>query len=188
MNTRRALLLGHFSTVGDIACLDFISGCLREKGIPFDTCAFMDEVRKNLASCLSPQNLTPGKYSHLIFICGPCWPEMLAQQGINIAEFAHCSRIALNTTMILPVKDWNPFQHLLERDSDRHARPDLSFYTPMETVPVTGLCLISEQGEYGDRQRHRETSAAIHALLKKFGLGAYRFGHALAALAECDQC
>lgn len=165
----KALLLGHFSTVGDVACLDFVIDCLREQGMPFDSCAFQEPVRKKIPGCLAPGALKPGGYSHLIFICGPCWPELFTQNGINLRDFAHACRIAINTTMIEPTGQWNPFHHLLERDSERLSRPDLAFFTPSKPVPVVGLCLISEQLEYGNRQRHQETIAAMRELIERLG-------------------
>ncbi len=166
---RKALLLGHFSTVGDIGCLNYVIDCLRELGMAYDLCAFMKEVRNDIPGSLAPAELRPKSYTHLVFICGPCWPELFARNGIDLRKFSHCCRIGINTTMIEPVRSWNPFTPLLERDSDRQSRPDLCFFTPVETVPTVGLCLIGEQGEYGERQRHKETIEMIHAALTRLG-------------------
>jgi hypothetical protein len=95
----------------------------------------------------------PAAYAHLVFVCGP-----FRNIGPAITEFlerfAHCRRIGLDLSMIEPVEAWNPFDLLLERDSNRTARPDISFACGQPSVPVVGVCLVHRQKEYKARGQH----------------------------------
>ena len=67
--------------------------------------------------------------------------------------------------MLEPVADWNPFDVLLERDSDRARRPDLVFASEQAAVPVVGLLLVHAQPQYGARVAHAAARAAIDRLV-----------------------
>src|SRR5262249_15620796 len=82
-----------------------------------------------------------------------------------LGRFAGCYKVGLDLSMIRPVGEWNPFDVLLERDSDRAARPDLSFLCRRPRVPVVGVALVHPQREYGPRGRHAEADAALGRLL-----------------------
>ena len=152
----RALILGHFSTVGDIDSLAYVTGLLREEGVAFDVLPFIDKLSPHIEQAVRRDELNPSAYTHLVVVCGPFWPELLERREFPLERFAHCARIGVNLTMVEPTGDWNPFHLLIERDSDRTTRPDLSFLQESARVPVIGLCVIDGQREYGDRQRHAE--------------------------------
>jgi polysaccharide pyruvyl transferase WcaK-like protein len=68
--------------------------------------------------------------------------------------------------MLDSLTNWNPFERLWERDSDRVVRPDITYLTQdIRRVPVVGVVLIHPQEEYGRRDRHVEAHAAIQRLL-----------------------
>jgi hypothetical protein len=109
------------------------------------------------------QAVDPARYSHLVFVCGPCGNgEPLTT---FFARFAHCWKAGLDLSMLQPVGEWNPFDLLLERDSDRAARPDVSVVCRQDPVPVVGVCLVHPQREYGARGRHREVNDALRRLV-----------------------
>lgn len=168
----RALVLGHFSTVGDIECLEWVGEVLTAEAIPFDVAAFMDKIAKAVPGAMSAHEVDPARYTHLIVVCGPLWPGLLQRRGPDLRRFAHCTRIGLNLTMVEPLEAWNPFHLLLERDSDRSARPDLTFLRPTGRVPVVGVCTIARQKEYGADQRHGEALRLIGKLVKDRSLAA----------------
>lgn len=167
---QRALLLGHFSTVGDIQCLEFVKRCLANAGISYDIAAFGADVRGELKGSISPAMAEPRSYTHLVIVCGPCWLGLLQNHNFDIDQYAHCKRIGINLTMVEPLAKWNPFDVLLERDSDTATRPDLTFLVSTEKVPVLGRCLIKRQHEYGARQRHGKVIDSINDLIERRGL------------------
>jgi Polysaccharide pyruvyl transferase len=167
---RRALLLGHFSTVGDIQCLEFAKRVLDEQHCEYDIAAFSEKLRKAMPGALVPKAANPDAYSHLLVICGPCWPELFEKRKFDFERFSHCNCIGLNLTMVKPLSEWNPFDTLLERDSDAASRPDLAFLMDAKRVPVVGRCIIQSQGEYGERQRHEQALSAIDDLIARWKL------------------
>ena len=161
----RALILGHFSTVGDIESLEYVEHVLRAEGIEFDVLPYKPELASCIDGAIRLSTLEPAAYTHLIVVCGPIWPGLLERRGIELDQFAHCTRIGVNLTMVLPLTEWNPFHALIERDSDRCARPDLTFLQETTPVPVVGLCTIARQKEYGRKQRHSEAIALMRNIV-----------------------
>ena len=113
---------------------------------PMSAAPFQDSI--------SPDMAEPHSYTHLIVVCGPCWPGLLQNHNFDIDQYRHCKRIGINLTMVEPLSQWNPFDALIERDSDAAARPDLAFMVKTESIAVLGRCLIRNQEEYGIRQKH----------------------------------
>lgn len=168
----RALVIGHFSTVGDIESLQFVKDILNEERIACDIAPYNQKFVPFIDGSMRAASVNPVEYTHLIAVCGPFWPDFLTRHGIDLDRFAHCTRIGVNLTMVLPVEQWNPFHVLIERDSSRTTRPDITFRRQTGRVPVVGLCTIARQREYGDRQRHREAEGLFHSLIKTRGLAA----------------
>jgi hypothetical protein len=164
---QRALLLGHFSTVGDIQCLELVGRCLANAGLGYDVAAFGADVRGALRDSISPDMAEPHSYTHLIVVCGPCWPRLLQKHNFDIDQYRHCKRIGINLTMVEPLSQWNPFDALIERDSDAAARPDLAFMVKTESIAVLGRCLIRTQEEYGIRQKHSKVVDSINDLIER---------------------
>lgn len=170
--TTRALLIGHFSTIGDIESLHHVEAMLEGEGIAHDVLPYNPKFVPALDRAIPRSELKPSRYTHLIAVCGPFWPELLERRGIALEDFAHCTRIGVNLTMVRPVEEWNPFHLLLERDSSRTTRPDISFLQATGRVPVAGLCTIGRQREYGRRQRHGQAVALLRQLVERRELAA----------------
>jgi hypothetical protein len=83
--------------------------------------------------------------------------------------FSHCKRIGINLSMVDRLADYNPFDLLYERDSDRAARPDLVFAARVDDAPVVGLMLVHKQKEYGERGGHKEAHRLIKRVLAARG-------------------
>jgi hypothetical protein len=168
-NTKRALVVGFFSTIGDTEALAVAEEWLREEMVAYDVAAYSKRVAAALPRAMPVAEVNPEIYTHLVVVCGPCWPAVFARQGLDLMRFEHCIRIGVNLTMIDKLAIWNPFDVLLERDSDRASRPDLTFLRTVKHVPVVGTCLIAKQGEYLNRQRHEEVQDWIRRLLIETG-------------------
>ena len=164
---KRALLVGHFSTVGDIECLEFIKRVLSEARIEYDIAAFRADVRRAIPGAISPQAAKPNSYSHLLVVCGPYSREHFEKNHFEIERYTHCNRIGLNVTMVDPLTRWNPFDVLIERDLDSAHRPDLTFLMGAESAILLGRCVIEKQPEYGQRQRHAAVIKSITDLTER---------------------
>jgi len=154
MKHLRALLIGHFTTVGDIESLELIQSWLKESEVPYDIAPFYESARKKMSGTRELALLDPAAYSHLVMICGPVWEEQLNELAFDISTFRHCIRIGINLTMVTPLQIWNPFDVLLERDSDRLTRPDLTLLADTSSVPVVGRCMVRKQSSYRGREQH----------------------------------
>ena len=166
----KALVMGFFSTVGDLACLQNVESWLEQAGLLYDVAPYSKGVQSALPGSVNPRKVEARVYSHLIVVCGPCWPGFFTREKINLDRFEHCIRIGVNLTMVEPTEVWNPFDVLIERDSDLASRPDLAFVGSTPVVPVVGRCLIERQNEYGNRQRHAAAIEAINDLIVRRNL------------------
>lgn len=160
----RALVAGWFSfrwmgaTAGDLLSRDVVCGWLGDAGLPYDVAAAppFDGV--------GWETVDPALYTHLVFVCGPLGD---GEPFTSLERrFAHCRSIGVNLSMLAPLAEWNPFDLLLERDSDQTARPDLSLAAALDPVPVVGVVLVHEQREYPGG-RHADVHAALAALLDR---------------------
>lgn len=160
----RVLIAGWFSfegmgaTAGDLLCRDLVADWLREAGIPSEIAN-----APPFSGGVDWTALDPANFTHAVFVCGPFgngWPitEFLER-------FGGLPLFGLNLTILDRLANWNPFDLLLERDSDAFARPDLTFLTPRQKVPVIGVILAHKQKEYGSRALHDVANAAIEKLL-----------------------
>lgn len=168
MKATRALLVGHFSTVGDIESLELVQGWLDEIGIAYDVAPFSASVRAQMPGSRDFLRLDPGVYSHLVMICGPVWPEQLAELRFDLTTFQSCVQIGVNLTLVAPLHTWNPFDVLLERDSTRLTRPDLTLLAATTPVPVVvGRCLVRKQSSYTGREHHGQARQLFDDLIQR---------------------
>lgn len=160
----RALLIGHYTTVGDIEVLRRVEKWLNELSIPFDVAPYSKTMIKFDANWIDAECIDPEPYTHLIFICGP-FRRNYIENNVNVIidRFNHCVRIGVNLSMTESVKYYNPFDVLLERDSDRLCRPDLSLIEEVKRVPVVGLCL-------GNTKTHNSANNALRRLVTRANL------------------
>lgn len=159
----RAVVAGWFSfegmgaTTGDLLARDLVCAWLDDLGFPFDVA-----VALPFSDGISWREADPGSYSHLVFVCGPCGNGEPLSHLLD--RFRHVRLIGVDLSMLDPLDDWNPFHVLLERDSSRRSRPDITFASPFQPVPLVGRVLVHVQSEYAGSM-HREADAAIDRLL-----------------------
>lgn len=141
----KALVVGCFSikggdaTAGDLLAAELVCDWLEHVGCPYDFAVdppFQGGIDLRLAD--------PKNYSHIIYVCGPFGKK--AWELDFLARFAGCRTIGINLTMLEPLDKWNPFNILVERDSSVCARPDITFLSRRELVPVVGVCLVEPYG------------------------------------------
>ncbi|MBC2835453.1 polysaccharide pyruvyl transferase family protein [Paragemmobacter straminiformis] len=166
---KRALVIGFLSTVGDIEVLSQVESRLRQRGLAYDVAPFVERVRAANSAWVDARRVDPARYTHLIVVCGPFSEFLMRQQRDIYARFANCVWIGVNLSMIDPTDRFDPFDALLERDSAKGAKPDLSLLEPVARVPVVGLCLAGRQPEYGKRQRHGLAESRLRALAQRHG-------------------
>lgn len=166
---RRALVTGHFSTVGDIEVLRYVEARLGAMEVPFEVSPYTPDLLGLEPGWVDAATLDPADFTHLIVVCGPYAPNYPVKYPHILARFRGCVQVGVNLTMVAPLSACDPFDALLERDSDRTVRPDLSFLHDAARVPVVGLCLVRSQGEYGDRQLHDQAETRLRALLARAG-------------------
>jgi polysaccharide pyruvyl transferase WcaK-like protein len=75
--------------------------------------------------------------------------------------------VGLNLSLLQSLAEWDPFTLLLERDSGRAIRADVSFLSKQPLVPVVGSVLVHPQREYGARALHAHAHDALHQLLAR---------------------
>lgn len=159
----RTLVAGWFSfeqmgaTAGDLLARDL-------------ACRWLEEAGRECVVATAPpfeggvdwRELDPASVEDVVFVCGP------AGNGKPLDAFVERFRgrrlVGLDLTMLAPLEDWDPFDLLWERDSDRASRPDIVFLADPSPVPVVGVVLVHPQKEYR-RGMHAEAHAAIDRLL-----------------------
>ncbi|WP_161596491.1 polysaccharide pyruvyl transferase family protein [Paracoccus aeridis] len=167
---RRALVTGHLSTVGDVEVLRYVEARLQAMGVPFEVSPYDPDLLGLDPGWVDAATLDPADFTHLIVVCGPYGPNYPVKYPHVLGRFRDCVQVGVNLTMVAPLAGCDPFDALLERDSDRTARPDLSFLHDAGRVPVVGLCLVRRQGEYGDRQLHDQVERRLRALVARVGV------------------
>lgn len=160
----KALVAGHFSfdfgsaTAGDLLTKDVVCDWLASAGVSYDVALgapFQEGVNWRMVD--------PGEYSYLVFCCGPFYRQSLTQNLVD--RFAHAHRIGVNLSMQMPLKDYNPFDNLFERDSEQLSRPDLAFLSARPRVPVVGLIPVEPVAEFGFPGAHEKVNSIIREFL-----------------------
>ena len=165
----KALVIGFLSTFGDLEVLHQVEENLAAHGMAYEIAAFSQKLARNYPDWVDARLVNPLEFSHLIVVCGPFCSDHFKREHDLFARFDHCAWIGVNLSMIERVKDFNPFDFLIERDSERAIRPDLSFLSLPPKVPVVGLCLATHQPEYRGRQQHERAAACLKALIERSG-------------------
>jgi len=160
----KILLAGWFSfencgaTAGDLMARDVVAGWLASAGIAYDVAGIGP-----FAADVVWTQVDPAHYTHVIFVCGPVVNKA---PGTDFYErFANCKKIGIDVSMVQSLAEYNPFDVLLERDSERGARPDLALAARQHVCPVVGLLLVHPQHEYGKRGKHNQVNEQIKAFL-----------------------
>jgi Polysaccharide pyruvyl transferase len=155
------------ATAGDLLARDVACEWLVEAGHEVDVA-----VARPFSDGVDWRTVDPEGYSHVVFVCGPVGngPPLTAL----LDRFAGRPFVGLDVTMLHELADWNPFELLLERDSGRAARPDISFLSTRPLVPVVGLVVIDVQPEYGAGDAAARASTRLEALAARRGFAVVR--------------
>lgn len=168
MKAKRALVIGFYCTIGDIDSLRIVEEWLRDKNLEYTIAPFGGPVLDAIPGSVLPETVDPENYSHVVIVCGPCDREYYARRWpIDPAAFSHCHFIGVNLSMIQPLEEWSPFDTLLERDSDRLVRPDLTMLRKPRKTFVFGLCIAPPQPEYKERQMHSRANELLRSLARR---------------------
>ena len=163
----RVLLAGSFSidnpdrpvtTAGDLLACEVASDWLDRAGIAHDV-AFAPPFRGGV----DWRAVDPSAYSHVVWVCGPVGQGR--KQAAFRDRFRGSTLVGLDVTMLDHLEPWNPFDVLVERDSRRAQRPDISLLADERHPPVVGLCMIHHQRHYA-RARHDAVQAAFQRLIE----------------------
>ena len=140
---RRVLIAGWFSfdeghaTAGDLAAMELV----RTWACVVDVAAVAP-----LADGIDWRTAPPSSYTHAIFVCGP-FARGVEMELAFLDRFKTCRTLGVNLSMLVPLDEWSPFDTLLERDSTRTVRPDISLASSLVPVPLIGRCLVEPYGQ-----------------------------------------
>jgi Polysaccharide pyruvyl transferase len=160
----KALVAGWFSfeqmgaTAGDLLARDLVVEWLTDAGHDSDLA-----IAAPFTGGVHWATVDPETYDVVVFVCGPFgngWPVT-----DFLRRFEGRRLVGIDLTMLEPLEEWNPFDLLIERDSNHAVNPDITFLAHPPTTPVIGVVRVHPQEEYGDRGRHRAVDEAIDRLL-----------------------
>lgn len=163
MESKKALIVGHFSTFGDLECLHIVEERLKAYAIKWEIFAFEKDVRKFNENWIADFNkVIPDQYNYFILCCGPYSEEMLLRKGIKLSDFRHCQRISFNTSMINEINKWSPFQCLIERDSNQNVRVESAIlYDKFKSNDYITTCFVDNQSEHNSNQYHSYIKSTV---------------------------
>ena len=160
----KTLVAGWFSfeemgaTAGDLHCRDLACRWLERAGHTYDVA-----LASPFQGGVDWQAVDPQSYTHVLFVCGPFGNGPPVTEFLE--RFAGRRLVGLSLSMLEALPVWNPFDLLLERDSSRTSRPDISFLADTPVVPVVGLVLIDAQPEYGSNDSSSKANETIRRLI-----------------------
>src|SRR5436853_7033967 len=108
------------ASAGDLMARDLACDWLNAAGYDVDVA-----VASPFPGNANWRTADPAVYSHVVFVCGPFGNGEPVTPFLE--RFKAVPLVGLDVTMLEPLESWNPFDLLLERDSSRMARPDISF-------------------------------------------------------------
>lgn len=161
----KALVAGYFSldhggaTAGDLFTKDIVCDWLRDAQVSYDV-AFAPFF----GTGVDWRSVDVSEYSHVVFCCGPFIRQDITEDLLK--RFAGARLVGVNLSMQMPLAEYNPFDVLIERDSTRRDRPDLSFLSSRPLVPVVGVIPVEPLAEYGHSGQHASVNAEIRAFLR----------------------
>ena len=166
----RALLVGFFSTFGDLEVLAEVRRVLAAEGMAYDVGSYSTRLSAQLDSGVNIYTVDPQAYSHLLVVCGPFDRDLLARRGVDLDRFAHCVRVGVNLSMIADLETYNPLDAMVGRDSNQWSLPDVSFLYRVGRRPLAGLCLAGPQQEYKSHQQHEQAEDMLRRLISRAGM------------------
>ncbi|GAA1781301.1 polysaccharide pyruvyl transferase family protein [Streptomonospora arabica] len=159
----RTLVTGWFgflhgeATAGDVGAAAAVSAALAGAGVPHD----IGRSPHTLIDGPVLDDVHPGDYDHLVFVCGPAHGRQVRDLH---RRFAHCRRTAVGVSVVDPADPAvRGFHTVIPRDGAADPpRPDLAAVAPAQPeVPVVGVTRAPDQPEYGDRGEHAEAHAEL---------------------------
>jgi hypothetical protein len=169
----KTLVAGWFSfeqmgaSAGDVLARDLVCQWLQAAGHVYDVA-----LAPPFTGGVDWRVVDPLNYDSLVFVCGPFGNGDPVTDLLR--RFGGRRLLGVNLSMLDPLESWNPFDLLLERDSTRVNRPDLTFLEKSVHVPVVGVVQIDSQREYGARDQHRSANDAIDRLVASRPMAAIR--------------
>ncbi|WP_107655845.1 polysaccharide pyruvyl transferase family protein [Nocardia suismassiliense] len=147
------------ATAGDVLSMRRVCDALAAAEVPHDS-AWSPVFR---SEALHLDKADAGRYSHLVFVCGPAHGEQVRTLH---HRYANCRRIAVGVSVIDPDDAAvTGFHRVLARDGLSTARPDMSVAARTVHVPVVGVILAPGQAEYGTARRHQSVHQALTSWL-----------------------
>jgi len=160
----RTLVIGWFSfelmgsTAGDVIAKDVACKWLRKIGIDPDVAMWEPSAPGEVFT----DAVVPADYEAVVFVCGPIGDGPPLNTFLD--RFPHARKFALNVSLLQTREEWNPFVHVVERDSAVRTNPDITFAAADRTVPLVGTIFVGSQREYPDNQ-HDRAASIIHGVL-----------------------
>ncbi|WP_245562859.1 polysaccharide pyruvyl transferase family protein [Nocardia araoensis] len=149
------------ATAGDVLSMSRVCDALASAAIPHDT-AWSPGFRSD---AMHLDDADSGRYSHLVFVCGPAHGE---QVRFLHERYANCRRIAVGVSILDPADAAvTGFHRILPRDGPSIARPDMAVGASTVSVPVVGVVFAPGQAEYGVARRHRSVHRALLRWLRE---------------------
>jgi len=150
------------ATAGDVLAMEAVAAALAGAEIGCDL-AWSPVLRPG---GLDLADAAPGRYTHLVFACGPLHGPQVA--GLH-ERYRACTRIAVGVSVVDPADPAAArFDLILARDAPgTEAQRDLSAQVPVTPVPVAGVVLADEQPEY----RAAQTGPPVTAWLSRWLTG-----------------
>jgi hypothetical protein len=150
---------GRGATAGDVLACEVVCQWLAAAGRAFDIASMLPSLRG-----IDWRQADPAAYSDVVFVCGPAGSQTSVPDLLR--RFPSSRHFGIDLTMLEAVEAWNPFDVLIERDSDIASRPDLSFVAVARKVPVLGVVLVEPYApEYGARDMQAAARAAVARLI-----------------------
>lgn len=191
----RALVAGWFSyanghaTAGDLIARDLLCEWLDDRDIAYDIA-----IAPPFEGGRALDDFEPADFSHAFFICGPFGKGELEVDFLR--RFGRSRLVGLNLSLDVSPLQWDPFDFLIERDSDRETNPDMVFAGGQALPPVIGVCLVEPHGEAdvdradaaiaGLRDRHSAAWVDIDTRLDVNSTGLRSEGEVEALIARMD--
>lgn len=166
---RRALVVGYFSTFGDLETLSVVQSSLETAGIPYDISPYWNRLVPVIEGSRPLVDANPEEYSHIVVCCGPYWPDYLEKQRIDLGRFDECFKVGVNLSLVGKSTNSNPFDAVIARDGPDGGRLDLSIAFQAQSRPVVGLCFAGDQGEYGSLQDRRTAELLLRQVVAMTG-------------------
>src|SRR5262245_34015270 len=144
---QRTLVIGWFtfdmmgSTAGDVIARDVACGWLRTAGIDPVVAMWAPER----AGEVFTGDVVPADYENVVFVCGPIGDGPPLNTFLD--RFSHARKFALNVSLLQTREEWNPFVHIVERDSTVRTNPDITLSAGDLSVPLVGTIYVGPQDE-----------------------------------------